>query len=376
MICNDEEVLWAWLASGGLTPLEIRSLIAMDPDPAHLITDCQQDRGAFMEVPLSSRIRETLKRNAAPRKMADTAMLMAQHGIHIVTIMDEKYPERLRPLPDAPAILFIQGNMDTLAGPTAAMVGSRNASYAGLTATRRISETLSRAGIRIISGLAYGIDAAAHEGCLKGESPTISVLGCGLDQDYPAENAGLRKRILDTGGLIISEYAPGEKPLGWHFPFRNRIISGLGDCLIVMEARTRSGSMTTVQHALNQGKDVFVYPGDPTSPRSEGNHQLIREGAIYFTTAEDVMEDMQWLDKTGNVGQNIPGNQEEDPSLSQGEKQLMDQLNRGEQSFDQLCIALGFSAAQLNATLSMLQIRGLVQALPGKIYQKISPADF
>ena len=134
--------------------------------------------------------------------------------------------------------------------------------------------------------------------------------------------------------------------------------------------------MTTVQHALNQGKDVFVYPGDPTSPRSEGNHQLIREGAIYFTTAEDVMEDMQWLDKTRNVGQNIPGNQEEDPSLSQGEKQLMDQLNRGEQSFDQLCIALGFSAAQLNATLSMLQIRGLVQALPGKIYQKISPADF
>ena len=271
MICNDEEVLWAWLASGGLTPLEIRSLMAMDPDPAHLITDCQQDRGAFMEVPLSSRIQETLKRNAAPRKMADTAMLMAQHGIHIVTIMDEKYPERLRPLPDAPAILFIQGNMDTLAGPTAAMVGSRNA-----------------------------------------ESPTISVLGCGLDQDYPAENAGLRKRILDTGGLIISEYAPGEKPLGWHFPFRNRIISGLGDCLIVMEARTRSGSMTTVQHALNQGKDVFVYPGDPTSPRSEGNHQLIREGAIYFTTAEDVMEDMQWLDKTRNVGQNIPGNQEED----------------------------------------------------------------
>ena len=367
---DSREILWAWLASGGLSPAEIRSLIAMEPDPERLMADCQRHSGAFAEMILNEKILQTLKRNATPPFLEKTAGLMGRHGIHVTTLLDDTYPERLRPLPDAPVILFRQGNPEALSGRTAAMIGSRNASYPGLNATRKIAEALSRAGIRIISGLAYGIDAAAHEGCLQGESPTISVMGCGLDQDYPAENAGLRKRILDSGGLVLSEYAPGEKPLGWHFPFRNRIISGLGDCLIVMEARIRSGTMTTVQHALNQGKDVFAYPGDPGSARCEGNHQLIREGAIYFTTAEDVMEDMRWLDKKENVRQNIPGKKDDDPSLSQGERQLLDQLDRGEQSFDELCAALGFSAAQLNATLSLLQIRGLVQALPGKIYQK------
>ena len=364
-------VCLAWLASAGLNPLEAKSFLALEPDPV-LIYTAWRDGGELTEaVPLPEKLKQTLRNNAADRFMDKWAKVMEQQAIHAMTMMEDIYPDRLRPLPDAPAILFYQGDPHAPDGLTVSMVGSRNASIRGLDASRKIAEELSRNSVRIISGLAYGIDAAAHQGCLKGGSPTVAVLGCGLDRDYPAENAGLKRQILAQGGLLLSEYAPGDKPLGWHFPFRNRIISGLGDCLAMMEARIKSGSMTSVQHALEQGKEVFVYPGDPASIKSEGNHQLLREGANYFTTAEDLMEDMHWLDKRVEVGQNRAHAEEQDDSLSlsQGEQQLLSRLEKGEQSFDQLCAALNCSAAQLNANLSMLQIRGLIRALPGKIYQ-------
>ena len=371
MADNNREACLAWLASAGLSPEEQKSLLVLEPDPCRLYAEWQAGGDIRYSFPLSDRLRQTLDRNGNTRYMDTWARLTERYDIHTVTILDPAFPDRLRPLPQAPAVLFYTGCLEALNGPSAAMVGSRNPSIKGIEATRMISQKLSRNGIRIISGLAYGIDAAAHQGCLSGGSPTVAVLGCGLDRDYPVDHASLRREMLEGGGLIISEYAPGEKPLGWHFPFRNRIISGLGDCLVVMEAKIRSGSMTTVQHALNQGRDVFVYPGDPCSPKSEGNHQLLREGALYFTTAEDLMEDMGWLDKKTDVRQNIPcAPEEKDMSLTKEERQILKRLEDGEQSFDQLCDILHFSAAQLSSVLSMLQIRGLIQALPGKTYQR------
>ncbi len=364
------EACLAWLVGAGLSPEEQKSLLLQEPDPLRLFAAWQRD-GAMPETGLlSKRGREALTRNRGAQWMDAAEQLISRHGIRAMSLFDPSYPERLRVIPQAPAVLFWQGSLEALDGHTAAMIGSRSASLKGLEACRKIAAHLSRGGVRIVSGLAYGIDAAAHTGCLEGGSPTVAVLGCGLDRDYPAENAPLRRSLLEKGGLVISEYAPGEKPLSWHFPFRNRIISGLGDCTVLMEATIRSGSMTTVQHALDQGKDVFVYPGDPDSPKFEGNRQLLREGGIYFTSAEDLMEDMRWLDKRENVGHNKPGLPEEGVSLSLGEKQLLKALEAGEQSFDELCASLGFSASQLSTTLSMLQIRGLVRALPGKIYQR------
>ena len=322
------------------------------------------------EGKLSARNLEMLRIGSAEKIMETNQNLIRKHDIQVRTCLDAVYPDKLRNLPEAPAILFYQGIPSAVSADTIAMVGSRNASYKTMEATRSIAEKLSRAGIAVVSGLAYGIDTAAHEGCLKGKAPTVAVLGCGLDQQYPVENAGLRKRILEQGGLVISEYAPGEKPLGHHFPWRNRIISGLGDALAMMEARIRSGSMTSVQHALEQGKDVFVYPGEPGSPRSEGNHQLLREGAIYFTAAEDIMEDMGWLDKQAYVGQNSESSRLDPARVSGTEKKVLDLLDRGARSFDQLCSELNLPAANLNASLSMLQIQGLVEALPGKVYQR------
>ncbi len=361
----------AWLASAGLSPAEISALMEVEPDPVRL-----RDGWARGEwdgpLPLPEKLRAALKRNSAEKWMDAWERVMERENIRALTAADGAYPDRLRRLADAPAVLFCQGNTKILQeGRNVSVVGSRSASVRGTEATLKLAERLSREGVRVVSGLAYGIDTAAHQGCLKGDAPTIAVLGCGLDQQYPAENAPLRREITGRGGLVISEYAPGEKPLGWHFPFRNRIISGLGDCVALMEARIRSGSMTTVQHALNQGKDVFVYPGDPESVKFEGNRQLLREGAIYFTSAEDLMEDMRWLDKKRPIGQNSGGEGGAEPDgLTPEEKTLWKLLEGEERGFDELCERSGFSAGQLNAALSMLQIRGLVRAMPGKRYQR------
>ena len=249
----------AWLASAGLSPSETEALLRENADPVSLYREWAGGKRPEAAQGISVRIQEALTHNSAAKWMDAWENVILKCGIQAVTFQDADYPDRLRPLGEAPAVLFYQGNLSAVSdGPAVSVVGSRSASSRGLEATEKITKKLSQAGIRIISGLAYGIDAAAHQGCLKGDSPTVAVLGCGLDQDYPAENAGLKREILAQGGAVISEYAPGDKPLGWHFPYRNRIISGLGDCVILMEARIRSGSMTTVQHALDQGKDVFL----------------------------------------------------------------------------------------------------------------------
>ncbi len=374
MAAYTRETCLSWLAGAGLSPGEAKYLLTLEPDPVRLYAAWTEGGKLFGGIPLPERTLAGLKRSGTGEAMRRYGQLIGQHGIRAVTFQDPGYPEKLADLPDAPPVLFFLGELRAAEGRSVSMVGSRNASLKGTEAAGKIAEQLSRNGVRIVSGLAFGIDAAAHRGCLRGESPTTAVLGCGLDQTYPAGNAALKREILEKGGLILSEFAPGEKPLGWHFPYRNRIISGLGDCLALIEARIRSGSMTTVQHALDQGKDVFVYPGEPGSPKTEGNHLLLREGAIYFTTADDLLEDMRWLDKKQDSGQNNPcAAEREDPSLSAAERLVLSRLGLGDQSFDQLCGALNMTAAELNASLSMLQIRGMVQALPGKIYALNQP---
>ena len=362
------ETCLAWLASAELSPETLMDIFEHEQEPVRVYESFAAQGKLPGDIPLNGRIRQLLLHNSADRVMHEFARHIEQHEIKAITAFDSSYPQKLIGIPDAPIILFYQGKLSALNSRTVSIVGSRNASYKGMEATEKISEKLSNHGVAIVSGLAYGIDSASHQGCLKGNSPTVAVLGCGLDQNYPAENAGLRRSILQQGGLILSEYAPGDKPLARHFPWRNRIISGLGDCVILMEARIRSGSMTTVQHALNQGKDVFVYPGEPGNPKYEGNHQLLREGAIYFTSAEDLLEDMGWLDKKPDVRQNTKETQALLQQLTPTEAKVLQVLENEEMSFDRLCLITGLPASELNAALSLLQIYGLIQPMPGKTY--------
>ena len=357
----------AWLASACMPASLMRTLMDRYGDSAACFRAFSQNDPYFRET-VSPRFRTILEQNGTEQALKKYCRCLDKHSIKALRYGEEIYPEALDMIDDPPAILFYQGNPACLQARCLAMVGSRAASYAGQKAARKLAEDLSRSGVTIVSGMACGIDSASHEGCIEGGSPTVAVTGCGLDRVYPSDNLVLRDRILEKGGLILSEYAPGEKPAGWHFPVRNRIITGISRATILMEARIRSGSMTSVQHTLDQGKDVFVYPGDPLSEQFSGNHQLLREGGIYFTSAEDILEDMHWLDNPSAVRQNS-GCSSGFTASTPEEKTVTEALKRGNLSFEQLLNITGLEPSVLMSTLTLLQIKGMIEALPGKQYQ-------
>lgn len=199
------------------------------------------------------------------------------------------YPDKLKNISDPPKVLFCLGNLELLNAKSIAIIGSRDYSAYGERATKEFSYNLAKNDICIVSGLAKGIDAFAHKGCLSAGGKTIAVLGNGLDIIYPKENEKLFYRIIENDGLVISEYPLGTKPKKQHFPARNRIISGLSDGVLVIEARKNSGTNITVDFALEQGKDVFVIPGNIYSKTSDGTNFLITEGAIPVLTYKDIL---------------------------------------------------------------------------------------
>lgn len=363
----NQYVFHAWLASASLTPEMLGIVLKEFQTPEDIYQAFQaSDSYLFRSIPESSR--RVLTEKGTPDELERMGNILETHQIGAFTIVDPLYPKALADISDPPGILFYQGNPDCLSLRSIAIVGSRAASYAGKKAAQTIARDLSKQRVCIVSGMAEGIDTAAHKGCLEGGSPTIAITGCGLDTTYPMSNIQLKKEILSKGGLLLSEYAPKEKPLGWHFPVRNRIITGITKALVLIEARIRSGSVISVQHALNQGKDVFVYPGDPTLPHFEGNHQLLREGALYFTTAGDILEDLGWLDNHMIIGQNIDCSTDLQNPAGPDEAKVVNALKSGNLSFEQLLAITGLSPASLMSTLTVMQIKKTVEALPGKQY--------
>ena len=362
-----ESTFLAWIASAKMPADHLRALMLSREDAESVYREIGAGNPDIAGmIPPDAMAR--LKGNSGTENLRRLSALISAHRIKAMTFRDPEFPRILREIEDPVSILFYQGNPACLSGRTVSMVGSRRASYGGLKAAQRIARDLSREGVSIVSGFAYGIDSASHRGCLEGGSPTAAVLGCGLDQNYPADNAVLREKVLDAGGVFLSEYAPGEKPLAGHFPYRNRIISAIGDALVLMEAKIRSGSLRTVDHALKQGKDIFVYPGEPDNPFFEGNHRLLRDGARYFTTAEDILEDMNWLDKKPRDVQNS-GCSDSPASASPAEDKIRKMLAAGEMSFEQIAAQAGLLPAELLSTLTIMQIRGIIEPVPGKKYQ-------
>ena len=362
-----EPVYDAWLASSAM-PARLLMEIYNQYGKASNCYDAFLNHGKEIDTFIPSRFYRILEQNSSEQFLSQMKKSMGRNDIQVLHMHDTQYPDSLKSICDPPPLLFYQGDLTCLKEKMVAMVGSRVASYIGQKAAEKIAEALSHHGVSVISGLACGIDAASHRGCLLGSSPTIAVTGCGLDRVYPVDNGPLRNEILDKNGLILSEYAPGERPLGWHFPVRNRIISGLAHALVLIEARIRSGSMTSVQHALDQGKDVFVYPGDPSSDHFEGNHQLLREGGLYFTSAEDILEDLGWLDNPPAVRHNIDCSLEQS-SATKEQSAVIQALKPGSLSFEQLLKITDLNPSVLMSTLTILQISGLIEALPGKQYQ-------
>lgn len=216
---------------------------------------------------------------------------MKKNNIEIVSLYDTYYPDKLKVIYDPPIVLYVKGNKKILNNKSVAIVGCRLPTSYGKNIANNMAYNLSVNNINIISGLARGIDTCSHIGCLKANGTTIAVVGCGLDRVYPEENKLLFENIIKSGGAIVSEYIVGTKPLAKNFPRRNRIISGLSNGVIVIEAKEKSGTLITADFALEQGKDVYAVPGNITSINSYGTNELIKQGAKVATSVQDILED-------------------------------------------------------------------------------------
>ncbi len=294
--------------------------------------------------------------------------VMEKVGARLVTINDENYPANLKKIEDPPPFLYVRGELRRSDDLAVAMVGSRNASAYGVRACQQLSRDLSLRGLVIISGLARGIDSAAHWGAFQAGGRTIAVLGCGIDVMYPRENKDLFKRIEDKGA-VITELPPGVPPEPLNFPRRNRIISGMSLGVIVVEASARSGSLITARLALEQNREVFAVPGMVSSTRSQGTHNLIKQGAKLVECANDVLEEIfpQALATPGDyVPKEIPYNE-----LSPEARRIMDVMERAPQHIDSLLKEAGVSAGLATGILLELELKGYIKQLPGKLFVKL-----
>jgi len=364
-----EDACRAWMTYGALNPDSLEELLAEYGSYEAIYEQFQATQGEILLHYANNQQMESLTHQAAREEMHHMLVGMQHDGIGIIAKEDYAYPEMLRHIHDAPPLLYYKGNLQALRREKyITMVGSRNASRASLEATRTIARDLSRSGVCIVSGLAVGVDAAAHEGCLEGSSPTVGVAACGLDMNYPAENALLKRKILERGGILLSEAPLGTSALAWRFPVRNRILAGLSTASLLMEARTQSGSMSTIDHALSQGREVYAYSVSPDRPHSEAARDLMRDGSKCFADAQTVLDYLGWSTrKTSSELRETP------PDLSmldETQADIYQLLTGGEQSYDQLAAATGLGAQELSGALTMLQIYGLIRALPGKMYKK------
>lgn len=297
--------------------------------------------------------------------IAATLAWLAQPGHHLVTFHDPQYPPALAEIPDPPLLLYVSGRIDLLAQPLVAVVGSRNASVQGRLDAESFAAALSGAGLCVVSGLALGIDTAAHEGALRGPGSTVAVVGTGPDRIYPARNRALAHRIAEHG-CIVSEYALGTPPLAANFPRRNRIISGLAAGVLVIEAAAQSGSLITAQMAAEQGRDVFALPGSIHSALTKGCHRLIRDGAQLVETVDDVLDALRVSPLAG-----VARSRSATPDTAQLDPILLGALGHEPVPFDTLLARLALEPGALGARLLDLELAGLVTQLPGGRVQRI-----
>lgn len=294
--------------------------------------------------------------------LASTLSWLELEGTRLLALGDRDYPPALLQIPDPPTILYSLGRVELLQRPAFAIVGSRNATRQGCADAQAFAHALSNAGYAIASGLALGIDTAAHHGGLAGHSSSIAVVGTGLDRVYPAANRELARR-LSREGVLISEFPLGSPPAAEHFPRRNRLISGLSRGVLVVEAALRSGSLTTARLALEQGREVFALPGSIHSPLSKGCHSLIKQGAKLAESAEDILAELDGLPAA-------PEPNEAD--AVQSPAGLLSELGHSPASCDAIAARTGLPVHEISGELVRLELAGEVERLPGGLFRRLS----
>ena len=377
--------LAAWLRlerSAGIGPRAAAALLAAFGSPEAVFA---ADFPALAAHVTAAQAHALLRPPAdATRRVLDATLdWLGAPGRHVLALGEPGYPDLLARIPDPPLLLYASGHAALLAGPSLAIVGSRNASVQGRANAQAFAESLSGAGLCIVSGLALGIDAAAHEGALRRCGGTVAVVGTGPDLVYPARNRALSERIAQEG-CIVSEYPVGTPPLPGNFPKRNRIISGLAAGVLVVEAAAQSGSLITARQAAEQGRDVFAIPGSIHSALAKGCHMLIREGATLADTAQDVLAalaqspllalqagrlptpDISLTNIKRDVGPDSPA------AAPAADEALLEALGHDPVDADTLQFRVGLPVGELAARLLVLELSGQVERLPGGLLQRLS----
>ncbi len=393
---RESTACWVWFQQlFGCGTARVEEVLTHYPSPQALYNSSFSDlaaSGVFKKQELARLSRATLDDAYA---ILDNCKRL---GCRVLTPDHTEYPESLRNIYSIPCALYVQGELDGIDDRLAiGMVGTRHNSSYGRQAANTLSRELAACGVVVVSGLATGIDTVCHVGALKGGGRTIAVTGCGCDINYPAANQELRRLIIKNGA-VVSEYPTGTPPLAYHFPIRNRIISGLSQGVVVVEGERRSGSLVTAGHALTQGRDVFAVPGSIFSPGSSGTHWLIRQGAVPVTCTQDILDEYLplYADKLdtkpsapaqADKPAPIPAGEQEQTAhaprqqsapnppplyLTGVQRQLYEQLAGGPQTVDSLTAALGVPVQAVLSALTQMEIYGLVSAHPGRKFSLAS----
>lgn len=346
----------------GLGDESIRRLLVAFGHPAAILAAPV----TALERIIKNTIAQRIKQGADRDKIAGVFKWLEDPSNAIITLADPDYPAQLLNIADPPPLLYFKGRRELLQQPALAVVGSRNATPQGLSNAEAFSEAASNAGLCIISGMALGIDTAAHQGGLRGFAASIAVVGTGLDIVYPAKNHPLAHKLAKEGALI-SEFPLGTPAIGRNFPRRNRIISGMSQGCLVVEAALRSGSLITARQALDQGREVLAIPGSIHSPLSKGCHALIKQGAKLVESTQDILDELNCLPPTV-----VEDKKEEFTTQKISENGLLlKHLGYDVIDMDTLCARSGLTAEIVSAMLLTLELDGQVSSLPGGYYQRI-----
>lgn len=350
-----------WLALSlieGLGSQSYRALLSRFGTPENIYAAPRADLRQVVPEPVAQRISEGLDHDA----IASVLSWLQLPGNYLLTLADQHYPRALLEIPDPPPLLYCKGRIQLLNTPAIAVVGSRHATPQGEKTAEAFARALSDSGYCIVSGMALGIDGAAHRGALLGRSSTIAAVGTGLDIVYPAKHRQLAHEIAEKG-VMISEFPLGTPSMAQNFPRRNRIISGLSGGCLVVEANLQSGSLITARLAAEQGREVFAIPGSIHSPVSKGCHQLIKQGAKLVDSIHDILEELG--DATApSVETSEETNSSADP--------LLNQMGYDPIGMDELVDRSGLTSESLSAMLLVLELEGKVASLPGGRYQRVS----
>ncbi|HNC52586.1 MAG TPA: DNA-processing protein DprA [Accumulibacter sp.] len=342
---------------GGSTQRKLLTAFGL---PSAIFSADRNALGSVVGDQTADRLLDTDNRNAVKNALAWSEM--PHHWL--LCLADAEYPQDLLQTPDPPLLIYVRGHLAALNGKALAIVGSRNPTPQGVHNSEQFAAALSKAGMTIASGLALGIDAAAHRGALVSEGSTVAFVGTGIDRIYPAANRQLAFEIADKGA-IVSEFPLGTPPAAANFPRRNRLIAGFSRGTLVVEATIESGSLITARFSAEQGREVFAIPGSIHSPQSRGCHRLIKQGAKLVETVEDVLEELSWATRPSAPAADANGTPESHA--------LLPSIGYDPCAIDEIASRSGLTADVVSATLLQLELAGLVASLPGGRYQRIPP---